>query len=232
MALADGTSLMVSGVQIDEQTGMWTVDPAMRHDAFYGDSDPAVTAELSARYRPMPFVDSWANPDVPAWRTIPSTYVRCTNDQAIPPALQAAMSARAADTRDWPCDHSPWLTRPGEIADRMASLTPARPPFSTHGDRNRDGCPAFRVLSPELVAIATSSTDKTRGGLCGTTVSPKRAVGSEAELALDARPPAPIIPEEAGSAGVLAGLVVVSSFFVGVSHRVCGAQRHKWKRFH
>ena len=50
-----------------------------------------------------------------AWRTVPSTYVVCERDNAIPPALQELMSQRAGTVSRLDASHSPFLSRPGEV---------------------------------------------------------------------------------------------------------------------
>ncbi|MEV5177175.1 alpha/beta hydrolase [Streptomyces flaveolus] len=51
-----------------------------------------------------------------AWRTVPSTYVVCEGDVAIPPALQEQMAVHAERVRRIPGSHSPFLARPAELA--------------------------------------------------------------------------------------------------------------------
>ena len=56
-----------------------------------------------------------------AWREKPATYVVCTDDRALPVALQRSAAARIATSIDWPTSHSPFLepARPrGRPADR------------------------------------------------------------------------------------------------------------------
>jgi pimeloyl-ACP methyl ester carboxylesterase len=43
--------------------------------------------------------------------------VICDQDRAVPPPVQQAMAARAATVRHVPASHSPFLSRPGEVAD-------------------------------------------------------------------------------------------------------------------
>jgi len=50
-----------------------------------------------------------------AWRSVPSTYVICGRDNAIPPALQELMSQRAGTVSHIDASHSPFLSRPGEV---------------------------------------------------------------------------------------------------------------------
>lgn len=51
-----------------------------------------------------------------AWRTIPSTYVVCERDAAIPVGAQEAMSERARRVLRMPTSHSPFLSRPAQLA--------------------------------------------------------------------------------------------------------------------
>ena len=51
-----------------------------------------------------------------AWHTVPSTYVITENDAAIPVPLQEQMATRAKSIRRIPTSHSPFLSRPAELA--------------------------------------------------------------------------------------------------------------------
>ena len=54
--------------------------------------------------------------------TKPSTYVVCTDDRAIPVALQRSCAARIGDVVELPTSHSPFLSRPDELARLLAGL--------------------------------------------------------------------------------------------------------------
>ena len=56
----------------------------------------------------------------PAWKSVPVTYVACTNDQAIPPSSQRQMAQRAETLLEWPTDHSPFMTSPAAVAELIA----------------------------------------------------------------------------------------------------------------
>jgi pimeloyl-ACP methyl ester carboxylesterase len=51
-----------------------------------------------------------------AWKTIPSTYVVCESDNAIPVAAQERMAARADDLQRLTASHSPFLSKPAALA--------------------------------------------------------------------------------------------------------------------
>lgn len=111
-------SPLMSALVVDDR-GL-TVDPNRLHEVFYADSDPAVVPGLSERLRPMPASDSSARTRA-AWKSVPSTYIVCTEDRAIMPSLQRSMAAKAQEVVEWNTDHSPFLTRPAQLADLLAS---------------------------------------------------------------------------------------------------------------
>ena len=118
MMAADPSPLMTAYTFGDD--GL-TVDPTRLHEVFYADSDAAVVAEIAPKLRPMPLTgEAWVAPE-PAWKQVPSTYVVCTHDAAMQPSLQRTMAARATDVIEIDADHSPFLTRPEELADLLAS---------------------------------------------------------------------------------------------------------------
>jgi pimeloyl-ACP methyl ester carboxylesterase len=102
--------------------GEMLIDPAAAPGLFYGDcADEEVELAL-ARLAP-----EWAPgfaqaPDAIAWRDHPSTYVVCTEDRAIPPALQRKMAVRASEVLEWQTSHSPFLSRPDLVVDLLAGL--------------------------------------------------------------------------------------------------------------
>ena len=52
-----------------------------------------------------------------AWQSLPSTYLICDEDRAVPPPAQEAMSARAGTVRRVAASHSPFLSRPDDVAE-------------------------------------------------------------------------------------------------------------------
>jgi pimeloyl-ACP methyl ester carboxylesterase len=94
-------------------------DPSYARSIFYGDSDHETIAAITPRLRPM-VLDAAAIVATPsAPRTIPSTYVVCSRDGAIPPEAQYQMAQGLDRVVVWPTDHSPFLTRPRDVADLL-----------------------------------------------------------------------------------------------------------------
>jgi pimeloyl-ACP methyl ester carboxylesterase len=117
--MAGMDSPLLSAVELTDDGVV--VDPERARELFYGDSDDATATAAVACLRPLRF-DVTALPDgEPAWKSIPTTYVVCSNDLALPPAMQRGMAANADTVIDWPTDHSPFLTRPAEVAQLVCS---------------------------------------------------------------------------------------------------------------
>jgi pimeloyl-ACP methyl ester carboxylesterase len=59
------------------------------------------------------------------WRTIPSTFVVCSQDRAIVPSLQRHMATRCSDVIELDTDHSPFFSAIGETVALLARLAAA-----------------------------------------------------------------------------------------------------------
>jgi pimeloyl-ACP methyl ester carboxylesterase len=80
---------------------------------FYGDVPDELAAEAVDNLvdqRLQPFVDRVA------WHAVPSTYILTEQDGVLPVALQETMAARTKNVRRLPTSHSPFLSRPAELA--------------------------------------------------------------------------------------------------------------------
>jgi pimeloyl-ACP methyl ester carboxylesterase len=98
-------------------------EPAGRHiarrceEVLYGDCASTVAAGAAARLS-WQSVAALATPQTQAaWRSLPSTYLICEEDRAVPPPAQEAMAARATNVRRVPASHSPFLSRPKEVSE-------------------------------------------------------------------------------------------------------------------
>jgi pimeloyl-ACP methyl ester carboxylesterase len=58
-----------------------------------------------------------------AWRAVPSTYVLCERDLALPPALQAKMSLRATRVERLDTGHCPFLSAPARLAALLGDIS-------------------------------------------------------------------------------------------------------------
>jgi pimeloyl-ACP methyl ester carboxylesterase len=90
-------------------------------DTFYADCDSETCERAVARLRPMPVAPFEDPVHSPAWKELPSTYVVCTQDQAIPPELQQEVFApRADEVLVLKKSHSPFFSAPTVVAELLA----------------------------------------------------------------------------------------------------------------
>lgn len=88
----------------------------------YADADDATFEWAFTRLGPHRNESLAAIPGEIAWRSKPSTYVVCTEDQGVHPDLQRIMARRCSETVEWPVGHSPFANRPDLVADLLVDL--------------------------------------------------------------------------------------------------------------
>jgi pimeloyl-ACP methyl ester carboxylesterase len=92
-----------------------TLLPADPEHVFFADCPPDVARRAAAALVPQRRDVFAQEIRAAAWQTVPSTYVVCRRDNAIPPALQERMAQRAGTVNHIDSGHSPFLSRPGEV---------------------------------------------------------------------------------------------------------------------
>jgi pimeloyl-ACP methyl ester carboxylesterase len=93
-----------------------TVAPGRVVEFFYHDCPPDLADAAVARLKPMSLAAMTGTSRAAAWREKPASYVVCTDDRAIPVALQRSCAARVDDAVEMSTSHSPFLSRPGDLA--------------------------------------------------------------------------------------------------------------------
>jgi pimeloyl-ACP methyl ester carboxylesterase len=116
-----GRSELGSAMQVND-VGTMTLDLDAAVPVFYADcADDDVSAartQISAHS-----AASFGEPiRTAAWHDIPSTYVVCTEDRAINPEFQRALTTRTTTFVEWPTSHSPFFSRPDLVADLLTGL--------------------------------------------------------------------------------------------------------------
>ena len=99
-----------------------SIDPAMAAvDTFYRDVEPAGAERRVSALRVTTAAIFSVPAGPPAWRTVPSTAFVCTEDRAIGVDRLEQMADRAdADVVRWASSHSPFLSRPSDVATLLA----------------------------------------------------------------------------------------------------------------
>ena len=110
--------------------GLLRSDPELTKKLAFQQATAEVATWAADRLLPMA-MGVGGNPTVTGvgWRSIPSTYVVCSEDHSIRPEAQRRWAAeRATDSIELPFDHCPHLSHPGEIADLLAELATTATP--------------------------------------------------------------------------------------------------------
>lgn len=99
--------------------GTVALDPHLGADLVYNGVPPEISRAALARIRPVQRAVFRGIPDSIAWRTVPSTYVVCTDDLTVSPDLERAMAERADRVLEWPGGHAPMADRAGLVAELL-----------------------------------------------------------------------------------------------------------------
>lgn len=128
---ADGSSALLTYVNLTHDKGAWVVAETAVKELFYGECTDSDTAFASARLAPEPAEPLMTPIQITAGQfgRVPRSYIECLRDKAIPLALQRKMHTaspcRQVLTLD--CDHSPFFSAPDELTEQLLRLvTPAK----------------------------------------------------------------------------------------------------------
>jgi pimeloyl-ACP methyl ester carboxylesterase len=99
-----------------------SIDPDHAAELFYADCSPSVAAHAVTLLRPDLLANFAASPDHAAWHDTPTSYVVATGDRTWPTGLDRLFAARCSRQRFLPTSHSPFLSRPEEMAAQVQEL--------------------------------------------------------------------------------------------------------------
>jgi pimeloyl-ACP methyl ester carboxylesterase len=106
-----------SAVEPDDQGFLW-INRSRFHGAFAADATDEEAAIMAVVQKPLGIASFTAKSGVPAWKTVPSWYLQCTDDQMIPPPAQGFMAERmGATVHSVAASHAVFMAHPGEVAD-------------------------------------------------------------------------------------------------------------------
>lgn len=108
-SLDDGTSVLAGNEAIT--------------NGLYGACPPEPVAAAMARLSPQTMLSFNQPITAAAWATLESTYVMCTDDQAIPIVHQRLMAQRCTSSVTLQADHSPFMSAVVDTADVLESIS-------------------------------------------------------------------------------------------------------------
>jgi pimeloyl-ACP methyl ester carboxylesterase len=106
--------------------GASEVPDGKSHIHFYADCEPG-TAEWATGKLRLQSQQIFGHPITDAaWRKLPNSYVLLTQDQALPPDFQRMFAAQADEVREFASSHSPFLSRPEDLAELLSTIAAGR----------------------------------------------------------------------------------------------------------
>jgi pimeloyl-ACP methyl ester carboxylesterase len=93
-------------------------------EIFYHDCEPEIATASARRLRPQQWRISQEVTPLRAWPAVRSVYIMCADDRVVSRAysLQAARGQLRVEAIEVPGGHSPFLSRPKELAALVSSL--------------------------------------------------------------------------------------------------------------
>jgi pimeloyl-ACP methyl ester carboxylesterase len=110
---------------VTNEDGTTSVHPAHAVATFYADCDPATAAWAVSKLRRHNAINNVTPVSRASWREIPSTFIILAEDFACPTPVQRATHHRASDWREMQTSHSPFLSRPAELALMLREIVAA-----------------------------------------------------------------------------------------------------------
>lgn len=112
----------VPAAMLATDDGFLVIDPERAVGAFYADCEPADVEFALARLSPQNPATFSQPLRGAAWRTVPSTYVVCSDDRAVSVPFQRALATRTRDRVEMATSHSPFFSAPEPLADLFARI--------------------------------------------------------------------------------------------------------------
>jgi pimeloyl-ACP methyl ester carboxylesterase len=107
-----------AGAIVPDESGFLWIDRAKYHAAFAADATADEAYVMAAAQKPLSFASFGGKESTPAWRTLPSHYLVCTEDQMIPPAAQQFMAERmGAVVKTAPSSHAAFVAHAKAVTD-------------------------------------------------------------------------------------------------------------------
>lgn len=95
------------------------VEPRSARAIFYNDCTPADAEAAVTRLNPQRLSALVEAPTSDRWRQLPCGYIVCAEDRAFGPLAQRHLARRTDLCWDLPGGHSPFVSRPGKLADLL-----------------------------------------------------------------------------------------------------------------
>ena len=113
---------LVAAIQ-EADDGSTTVEQDKIRQIFYHQCPDADVERALRELTPNEAAITFDAPREAAWKTIPTTYIVCTEDQALLAPGQRQLARRANRIAEWPTDHSPFFSNPQLLINLLHTLS-------------------------------------------------------------------------------------------------------------
>jgi pimeloyl-ACP methyl ester carboxylesterase len=117
----DAPTQPVTAEWTDLGQGVWSVGSNTATEIFFQDASPELAAWATSRLRPQSYLVMNEVTPLVAWPHVRADYILCRDDRALNPAWarRAARERLGIDAVELDGGHSPFLTRPAELAQTI-----------------------------------------------------------------------------------------------------------------
>lgn len=109
-------------LEIDPEGGTFTVRPEALAGTFLQDCDAELQGQAMDKTARQSLHVIGQAVQSAAWRTVPSTYLVCTQDRGTPAQLQRTFAERAGHVVELNTGHHPFLSQPTAVCDLVIGL--------------------------------------------------------------------------------------------------------------
>ncbi|BBA99200.1 hypothetical protein RVR_5723 [Actinacidiphila reveromycinica] len=109
-------------LDFDPEGGTFGARPELFADTFVQDCPPDVARAAATRLARQTLSVTGQPVRAAAWHDLPTTYLLCADDRGTPAEAQRAFARRADEVVELAAGHHPFLSRPQDVADLVASL--------------------------------------------------------------------------------------------------------------
>ena len=118
--------LLIGGALVPDAAGFLYIDRSQFKEVFAADVQARVLSMMVASQKPIHSQTFGQIYETPAWNSIPSWYLRATDDQAINPELQRMFAERmGATTREVKSSHVPFASNPSTVVSIITEAAEA-----------------------------------------------------------------------------------------------------------
>ena len=121
-ALLGGPGAPINSALQHNDDGSTSIQPELAREVLYADCTKADASWATRLLVPQQPGHGRGIPERTAWQNLGSTYVLCEDDKALEPGLQERMASRCTTKISIEAGHSPFISRPADIARVITSV--------------------------------------------------------------------------------------------------------------